>query len=315
MGLAPLDIKYGQKLTTDANRVSVDRFFGAHFQVPATKAVAASAAGILAATNLGAAAQAKTTGITNPAVPRALSIVGNVSGITGNVVVAGKNYAGETITETLALNGATTVQGAKAFKTVTSIALPVQVHTPVAQVETATAAGTVSTSGDASVVVTAAGMTGSPKTILVPVVENDNASAIALAIRTALAADAAVIAKFTVSGATDKVILTAKTPLANDTSLNIAIAGGTSVGVTTAASSANTTAGVPYDIVSVGWNDKLGLPYKLAHNTFIPGMTFLGNVREATEPTITISATAIESNTIDLNSALDGSVVDSYFVV
>jgi len=419
-------------IKTDIKGVVMDRAFLAHFQVAASDAVAASAAGVLAATNLTAATQTKITGITEPAVPRALSIVGNVSGITGNVVATGKNYAGATITETLALNGNTTVQGAKAFKEVDSIALPVQTHTPTAQVETATAAGTITAVGNASVVVTAAGITGSPKTIAVPVigtcqvetatvvgtievagagdaavvvtaagmtgspvtlavavanndtaaqvagkiktamgldagiaawftiggadavitltrkaataddatmnvsidngtcagltaaptsddttagVVGDDASAIAGKIRTALAADAAVTALFAVSGATDKVILTRLVPAANDATLNIAIDNGTCSGITTAAASANTTAGVPYDIVSVGWNDKLGLPYKLAHNTFIPGMTFLGNVREVTEPTITISATAIESNTIDLNSALDGSVVDSYLVV
>jgi len=310
-------IRTGKKLSTDTG-VSVDQGFIAHFQVPAAKAVAASAAGVLAATNLGAAVQTITTGLTNPAVPRALSIVGNVSGITGNVVITGTNYARETITETIALNGTTTVHGAKAFKTVTSVTLPVQVHTPVAQVETATAAGTVTTAGNAAVTVTSV-LFEENIVVDVPVALNDNAAAIALAIRTALAADADIAEHFTVSGATDKVILTAKTPAANDATLNIAIDDGTgegaSEGVTTAATSANTTAGVPYDTVSVGWNDKLGLPYQLARNTVIPGMTFLDNAKETTEPTVTTSTTALESNTIDLNSALNGKAVDVYLVV
>ena len=67
--------------------------------------------------------------------------------------------------------------------------------------------------------------------------------------------------------------------------------------------------------VTIGWGDKLGLPYKLAHNTVIPGMTYLNNTVEATDPTVAVSATAIESNTIDLNSALDGTVVDAYLIV
>ena len=115
------------------------------------------------------------------------------------------------------------------------------------QIETATAAGTVTTAGDATITVTAAGMTGSPKAISVPVVLSDNAAAIALAIRTTLSADADVIALFAVSGATDKVILTRSKNLgcafANDSTLNIAITNGTSAGVTVAASSANTTSG------------------------------------------------------------------------
>lgn len=66
---------------------------------------------------------------------------------------------------------------------------------------------------------------------------------------------------------------------------------------------------------SIGWGDKLGLPYKLAHNTLLTAHTFLNNVVEGTEPAVTVSATALESNTIDLNSALDGHVVDAYFIV
>lgn len=198
------------------------------------------------------------------------------------------------------------------------------------QVETATVVGTIGPAGagNATVIVTAAGMTGSPLTVAVAVANDDTAAqvggkirtalgneanitdkftvgganatvsltqkspalandatlnisidngtctgltaaptsanttagvvadganAIALAIRTALAADADVIAVFTVSGATDKIILTRHTnSAANDTSLNIAIADDTSVGVTTAGTSANTTAGVRGDYQGVG---------------------------------------------------------------
>lgn len=64
---------------------------------------------------------------------------------------------------------------------------------------------------------------------------------------------------------------------------------------------------------AIGFGDKLGLPYKRAH---IPCLgSFLNNVLEATAATIAASATAFESNTIDLNSALNGTVVDTYLVV
>lgn len=308
----PFNHKMGQKIQTSAQGISVDRAFLAHLSIAATEAVAASANGIAVA-NLGVGVQTKTTGITNPAVPRALSIVANVAGVTGNVVISGKNYAGEAMSETIALNGITTVNGAKAFKEITSIGLPVQVHTPVAQIETATIVGTITTAGNVSVTITAAGMTGSPKTIAVAVALSDTAALIAGKIRTALAADTDVTAKYTVSGATDKVILTAIAPDVNDATLNIAIADGTSVGVTAAPSSANTTAGVPYDIVSVGWNDKLGLPYKLSHNTVL--QTFVDNVLEGTAATVTTSATALESNTLDPNTSLSGKVVDTYLIV
>lgn len=118
-----------------------------------------------------------------------------------------------------------------------------------AQVETATAAGSITASGNASVVVTAAGMTGSPKTISVAVLNGDTASAWATKVRTALAADTAVDALFTVGGSTTAISLTRKANSvgfypANDATLNIALDNGTCTGITTAATSANTTAGV-----------------------------------------------------------------------
>ena len=67
--------------------------------------------------------------------------------------------------------------------------------------------------------------------------------------------------------------------------------------------------------VDVGWGDKLGLPYKLARSTILAGQTALNNVVESTDPTLAVSATAIESNTIDLSSNLDGHAVDTYLLV
>jgi hypothetical protein len=126
----------------------------------------------------------------------------------------------------------------------------------VAQVETATAAGTITASGNATVVVTAAGMTGSPKTISVAVLNGDTAAVWAGKVRTALAADTAVSALFAVSGTSTAIVLTRKAtatyavgsvsvPLyaANDSTLNISLDNGTCTGITTAASSANTTSG------------------------------------------------------------------------
>lgn len=67
------------------------------------------------------------------------------------------------------------------------------------------------------------------------------------------------------------------------------------------------------DTISIGVTEKLGLPYKLAQNTVF--RTFLNNILEGTSPTVAVSATALESNTIDLNSALDGHQVDVYLMV
>lgn len=64
---------------------------------------------------------------------------------------------------------------------------------------------------------------------------------------------------------------------------------------------------------SIGVGDALGIPYKLDHNTVLAA--YLDNALEGTAPTVATSATALESNTVDLNSALDGSKVDVYLIV
>lgn len=73
----------------------------------------------------------------------------------------------------------------------------------------------------------------------------------------------------------------------------------------------------PYDTanterVRVGLGAKLGLPVRLGRNTVIAA--FRGGVRETTAPTVTVSADDLESNTVTLNSALNGTavIVDFY---
>jgi hypothetical protein len=114
------------------------------------------------------------------------------------------------------------------------------------QVETATVVGSIGSSGAgfAAVAITAAGMTNSPKTISVAVSNSDSGSDVAGKIRTALGNDANVTAFFTVSGTGTAIILTAIVDAANDSTMNISIDNGSCTGLTTAASSSNTTAGV-----------------------------------------------------------------------
>jgi hypothetical protein len=308
----PMD-KSGATIQTDSLDISLTEKFIALLSVPVAAAVVASATGVATGYSLTAATQNKITGITNPAVPKTLSITGNVSGITGSVVLTGTNYNKEVITEAISLSGTATVAGAKAFRTVANVALPVQVHTAVLQVNTATVIGTCTQSGNATVVVTAAGMTGTPKTYNVAVLNNDTASQMAAKIITALAADAALTALYAVSGTGATVVLTAIVPAANDATLNISTANGTCLGVTTAASSVATTAGVVADVVSIGFTEVLGLPCKFTRNSV--ERVSLNYVLEATAPTVTVSSTALESNTMKLNSTLNGSVVDAYLII
>lgn len=67
------------------------------------------------------------------------------------------------------------------------------------------------------------------------------------------------------------------------------------------------------DKIKVGFGDVVGLPDKLSHNTVIAAC--LNNARESTAPTVAASASALESNTFDLSSALNGTVVDLYYLV
>lgn len=309
----PYNPSLGQIIQTDVPGFHVDRAFLSHVQWADPAAATADAVGLFHLTDV---KQSITAGLVNPDYARALAVVGSVAGMTGNVTITGTNMAGETITETLALNGTTPKAGTKAFKTATKIALPIQTHAGDKQVETATAAGTVTTAGRAKCEITATGMPGSPWHVPFDVELGDGANDIAAALRAALVADEIIPSHFDVSGENAEIVLTTKTPAANDDALNIAISDGegegASVGVTTAASSANTTPGVAPDVVSVGTTDVLGLPYKLAHDTV--QAAYLDNTKDA-GPTVAVSATALESNTIDLTSALNGKAVDVYLFV
>ena len=120
------------------------------------------------------------------------------------------------------------------------------------QVETATAAGTITASGNASITVTAAGLTGSPLLVSVSVLIGDTATIWAGKVRTALEANTAITALFVIGGTSTSIQLTRLTnsvggiliASANDSTLNIAIANGTCTGITAASTSSNTTAGV-----------------------------------------------------------------------
>jgi hypothetical protein len=112
------------------------------------------------------------------------------------------------------------------------------------QAETATAVGTITGTGNATVIVTARDLgTVSPLTLSVGVTDGDTASIVGGLIRAALAFNQYIAAQFLVSGAGANVVLTRHVAVANDTTLNISIANGTCTGLTAAPTSTNTTAG------------------------------------------------------------------------
>lgn len=118
---------------------------------------------------------------------------------------------------------------------------------PTAQVETATVVGTITLGGNATVTVTSAAITGSPMVLSVPVVLADTATVVAGKIRSAMLNKKAITDKYAITGVGAAIILTRlidDAGVANDATLNVAIANGSCTGLTAAPSSANTTAGV-----------------------------------------------------------------------
>mgnify|MGYP000451110799 CR=1 FL=1 len=125
MSLYPYNPNWGQKIQGEPGAEPVDMGFIAHYR-EAPAAVSTSA--VHAAITLTTSSQTITTNITNPDVPRVLSITGNQAGETGNVVISGTDAAGNAISDTIALNGTATVEGVKAFKTVSQIVVPAKTN-------------------------------------------------------------------------------------------------------------------------------------------------------------------------------------------
>ena len=149
----------------------------------------------------------------------------------------------------------------------------------VLQVETATivAASGATTAGNLTVTVTSPLVTGSPLAISVPLTLAENtASLVAAEVRTVLAATPAVTDHYAVGGSAATYSLTALVKAPNDATLNLAHINDTSAGITTSATSANTTAGVgesiAYKIEGTAWDatDSAGIA--------LPTMTKLHSV-------------------------------------
>jgi len=112
-----------------------------------------------------------------------------------------------------------------------------------AQVETATIVGTITGDGNADVVLTAAGMTGSPITTVVAVLTDDTPTETAAKMATAMNLDSDITDRFNVASSGADLVVTRLVPAANDATLNIAYDNNTCAGLTGDATSADTTAG------------------------------------------------------------------------
>lgn len=137
---------------------------------------------------------------------------------------------------------ATTLSSAKAINEQIRAALNGRRGVTGTQVETATVVGTITSpaGGNATVVTTCTGMTGTPITTSVAVTLGDTATIVAGKIRIALQAVANITGFLTVGGSGIYVTLT-RLNSASISNLNISIDNGTCSGLTTAGTSENTS--------------------------------------------------------------------------
>ena len=306
--------KKGQTIRTDANS-RVDRAFVAHFHVDAADAVATDTDGVLSFTNQGAAAVTVTTGITNPAVPRNAVIDGSASNIAGNVVINGTNFNGDTITETIPLNGTTAGVGAKAFKTITSVVLPIQTNTPAKQKATVTVSDGADGAGNEVFTFTAAALgDDSPLDVTVALAAGDDtAAAAAIKIVAALNANETFAEYFVASASTADIIIESLTYATQDPTIALTVKTAGTPNVALGSIAVDTVSGMAVDQISVGWGDIFGLPYLLYADELVFVKLFDKVVDTGT---VVADDDEIENNTFDPTGTPDGlNDIDLYILV
>lgn len=109
---------------------AVDTKQGGFPVVQVSKAPAAGTnTAVHAAVTLTTAAQKVTSAITNPDFPRALLVKGNQSDVLASVKIVGKNYADESVVETIVASGSGAISGNVPFKSVDYILFPARTAT------------------------------------------------------------------------------------------------------------------------------------------------------------------------------------------
>ena len=118
-----------------------------------------------------------------------------------------------------------------------------QLNAGTSQVETATVVITSVTAGNADFILAASGMAGTPITTVVALLTGDSADTVSTKAVAAMNLDAAITALFSVVAHGPDIVITKLVAAANDATLNLAYADGTSGGLTDDATSTDTTAG------------------------------------------------------------------------
>ena len=213
------------------------------------------------------------------------------------------------MSDTIALNGAKTVAGDKAFASISGITFPVARYQSGGIEVTAGASAT----ADMTITVTAAALTGSSEVLTVGVTQGDSAEDVAAAIAAAANLNADITGDFTFTSDGADVIMTAKAFAAQDATYNIAFtgAGANGTGVTLGAY-AGIVSGNPAGNVSIGTTDDLGLPHCLPYDTILKIVS--GGVAD-TVATSSFHATTLGSNYVNPTAALNASQIDIYYLV
>jgi hypothetical protein len=156
-----------------------------------------------------------------------------------------------------------------------------------------------------------------PVSVDVPVTTEDNiAAAVAAKIAAALLENETVSAVYTASADGAYVYLEAKVEAAQDNNLALTVedAGGTGVTLDTTDPDGG-AAGVAPDEISIGWEDKFGIPYKLNADELVILKLFNKAVETPTEGTVTADAANLENNVYEPSGAAGAKDIDLYIIV
>ncbi len=307
----PYNHKRGQVIQTDANGVSTDHAFLAHY--PVANAAAESNVAVMALTALGASASEVESGLTDPAVPRNVKAIASKAGITTKVTVRGLNFAGEEISEELTLNGLTAVVGSLAFKSVTSVVLPARTNAPAKQKATIAVTQGAQAAGTTVFTFTSAA-TGAAYDISAAFLAADDTTAeAATKLAAALNADATFAAKWVAVASGANITIESLTYEAQDATINLVVKTAGDSAITLGSITVNTVAGIAEDKVSVGVGKKFGIPYKLTASELVIVKLFDNS---ADTGTVTADDDELEKNVIALNGTPNGAKnIDLYILV
>ena len=308
MARVPFNPRIG-KIKTDAGNFAVDRSFLAHYNL----APAAESADGIGKFALGATGKSVTTGFGAIPEPRNVKITPSAAQVTGTTVkVYGIDFAGDPIDESFTTNGITPQVGAKAFKAVTKIDLPIQGNTPAKQKATvavtqgAQAAGT-------TVITFVSAATGTGFDVSVVFDEAGDATVAATAVAAALNANETFSAKWTATSATTNVVIEANNYAAQDDTINLTVKTAGDSDITLGDIAKNTVTGIAEDTIKVGWGKTIGLPYRIPADELVIANLFNGSDDIGS---VANSATDLCSNTFAMNGTPDGTKeLDIYIIV